>query len=52
MKAEIEDIVQEKLNDKLIDDDPGEEIVTKFGDEQCVVSQSELPDMANIMLDF
>ena len=26
------------LNDKLIDDDPGEEIVTNFGDEQCVVS--------------
>ena len=30
--------IEEKLNDKLIDDDPGEEIVTNFGDEQCVVS--------------
>ena len=29
---------EEKLNDKLIDDDPGEQIVTNFGDEKCVVS--------------
>lgn len=27
------------LNDKLIDDDPGEQIITNFGDQQCVVSQ-------------
>ena len=30
--------VEDKLNDKLIDDDVGEEIVTGYGDDQCVVS--------------
>ena len=34
-----ENIEEEKLNDKLIDDEPGEQIVTNFGDEQCVVSR-------------
>ena len=29
---------EDKLNDKLIDDGPGEEIITHYGDEQCVVS--------------
>ena len=37
-KLSPENIEEEKLDDKLIDDDPGEEIVTNFGDEQCVVS--------------
>ena len=37
-KLSSENIEEEKLHDKLIDDDPGEEIVTNFGDEQCVVS--------------
>ena len=35
---EKENIEQpDKLNEKLIDDDVGEEIVTNYGDEQCVV---------------
>ena len=37
-KLSPENIEEDNLNDKLIDDDPGEEIVTNFGDEQCVVS--------------
>ena len=36
--SEKENIAEDILNDKLIDDDPGEEIITHFGDEQCVVS--------------
>ena len=34
--SEKENIEEDKLNDKLIDDDVGEEIVTTYGDEQCV----------------
>ena len=37
-ETEDENFVQDKLNDKLIEDDPGEEIVTNFGDAKCVVS--------------
>ena len=36
--SEKENIEEDKLNEKLIDDDIGEEIVTNYGDEQCVVS--------------
>ena len=36
--SEREHIEDDILNDKLIDDDPGEEIITHYGDEQCVVS--------------
>ena len=36
--SERENIGDDKLNDKLIDDGPGEEIITQYGDEQCVVS--------------
>lgn len=36
--SEKENIEEDTLNDKLIDDDPGEEIITHYGDEQCVVS--------------
>ena len=36
----VRSVVQENLNDLLVDDDPGEEIVTNFGDEKCVVSDS------------
>ena len=36
--SEIENIEEDKLNDKLIDDGPGEEIITHYGDEKCVVS--------------
>ena len=36
--SEKENIEEDILNDKLIDDDPGEEIITHYGDEQCVVS--------------
>ena len=34
----VKSVVQDNLNDLLVDDDPGEEIVTNFGDEKCVVS--------------
>ena len=37
--SEREHIEDDTLNDKLIDDDPGEEIITHYGDEQCVVSK-------------
>ena len=38
-KLSPENIEEDNLNDKLIDDDPGEQIVTNFGDQQCVVSE-------------
>lgn len=34
--SEKENTEEDILNDKLIDDDPGEEIITHYGDEQCV----------------
>ena len=47
---EKENIEQpDKLNEKLIDDDVGEEIVTNYGDEQCVVRQ-HLDKVTNVVV--
>ena len=47
-KLSSENIEEENLHDKLLDDDPDEQIVSNFGDQQSVVSFSEI---FRIMLD-